>query len=59
MKHKFLSCAVIADSTLGDRQIRVVANRGRPDRVGDILVASGCALDNYRKNRSCYRGTIG
>jgi hypothetical protein len=50
VKHKFLSGAVIADSTLSDRQIRVIANSGRVDRVGDVLVASGCMLDNYRKN---------
>jgi len=38
------------DPTLGTRQIRVVANSGQSDRVGDVLVASGCKLDNYLKN---------
>jgi HK97 family phage prohead protease len=50
MKTKFIPDAIVADSTLGPRQIKVVANSGEPDRVGDILVASGCKLDNYKKN---------
>jgi HK97 family phage prohead protease len=50
MQRKFLASAVVADATLSDRQIRVVANSGKSDRVGDVLVASGCVLDNYRKN---------
>ena len=47
---KFLSGVVVADSTLGARQIRVVANSGKADRVKDTLKAAGCVLDNYRLN---------
>jgi HK97 family phage prohead protease len=47
---KFTSGSVIADSALGDRQIRVVANSGKSDRVKDVLVAKGCQLENYKAN---------
>ena len=47
---KFVSGAVVADSGLSDRQIRVVANSGRSDRVKDVLVAKGARLDSYRAN---------
>jgi len=50
MKLKFMPAGVVADSTLNDRQIRVVANSGRVDRVGDVLVAKGCMLDDYLAN---------
>ena len=50
MKHKFHDGAVIADPTLGARQIQVVANSGKPDRVGDIIVASGVDLRPYKPN---------
>ena len=50
MTRKFMSGAVVADSTLGERQIRVIANSGKADRVKDTLKASGCKLDNYRAN---------
>ena len=50
MNTNFLPGSVIPDSTLGARQVKVVANSGQPDRVGDVLVASGCDLRNYRKN---------
>lgn len=50
MKTKFVSGAVVADASLGDRQIRVVANSGKSDRVKDVLVAKGCKLDNYLLN---------
>ncbi|MGH6836817.1 MAG: HK97 family phage prohead protease [Methylocella sp.] len=50
MRHKLFSGAVVADTVLGPRQIRVVANSGKSDRVKDVLVAKGCKLDNYRKN---------
>jgi HK97 family phage prohead protease len=50
MNTKFLPGSVIPDATLGARQVKVVANSGLPDRVGDVLVASGCDLRNYRKN---------
>jgi HK97 family phage prohead protease len=38
------------DSTLNDRQIRVVASDPTPDRVGDIMVPEGCVLDGYKAN---------
>jgi hypothetical protein len=47
---KFISGSVIADSALGDRQIRVIANSGKSDRVKDVLVAKGCQLENYKAN---------
>jgi HK97 family phage prohead protease len=50
MRHKFLPGSIVADPTLGARQIKVTANSGQLDRVGDVLVASGCKLDNYRRN---------
>ena len=50
MNTKFLPGSVVADPTLGARQVRVIANSGLPDRVGDILEASGCDLRSYRKN---------
>ena len=50
MNTKFLPGSVVADPTLGARQVRVIANSGLPDRVGDILEAAGCDLRSYRKN---------
>ena len=50
MVRKFYSADVVADASLGPREIRVVANSGRSDRVKDVLVAKGCKLDNYLKN---------
>ena len=50
MLRKFLDSAVVADSKLSDRQIRVIANTGRLDRAGDVVVASGCDLSNYLPN---------
>lgn len=50
MARKFYSADVISDASLGPREIRVVANSGRSDRVKDILLAKGCKLDNYLKN---------
>jgi HK97 family phage prohead protease len=47
---KLFAGSVVADPALTDRQIRVVANSGKSDRVKDVLVAKGCQLDNYRKN---------
>lgn len=38
------------DPSLGERQIRVIANSGKSDRVKDVLVASGCKTENYVKN---------
>ncbi len=50
MQHKLFAGQVVADGALGDRQIRVVANSGRSDRVKDVLVAKGCHLENYSAN---------
>jgi HK97 family phage prohead protease len=35
---------------VGERQIRVMASDGTPDRFGDILDPPGCDLANYRRN---------
>jgi HK97 family phage prohead protease len=37
-------------STVGERQIRVIASDATPDRMGDILEPGGCQLDNFRRN---------
>jgi HK97 family phage prohead protease len=50
MQNKLFGGSVVTDATLGDRQIRVVANSGKSDRVQDVLVAMGCKLDNYLSN---------
>ena len=50
MARKFYSADVVTDANLGPREIRVVANSGRSDRVKDVLLAKGCKLDNYLKN---------
>ena len=50
LQRKFVSGAVVADSTLGERQIRVVASDPTVDRVKDIMVPAGCVLDGYAKN---------
>lgn len=47
---KFISGAVVADSSLGERQIRVIASDATVDRVGDVMVPKGCVLDDYLKN---------
>jgi HK97 family phage prohead protease len=41
---------VAKDSSLGPRQIRIVASDGTPDRVGDVMVAAGCDYSAYRSN---------
>lgn len=33
-----------------DRQVKVIASDSTPDRYGDILVAAGVRLDNFRRN---------
>jgi len=38
------------DPSLGERQIRVIANSGKSDRAKDVLIAKGCKLDNYLNN---------
>ena len=50
MQRKYVSAATVADATLGDRQIRVVASTAARDRVKDIMVAAGCDLSNYARN---------
>lgn len=35
---------------VGDRQIEVIASDATRDRMGDVLVPSGCDITNYRKN---------
>jgi HK97 family phage prohead protease len=37
-------------STVGERQIRVIASYATPDRMGDILEPGGCQLDDFRRN---------
>jgi HK97 family phage prohead protease len=37
-------------STVGERQVKVIASDGSVDRMGDILVPSGVELDEYRRN---------
>jgi HK97 family phage prohead protease len=49
MKTKFFADSVVADSSLGERQIKVIANSGQQDLVGDVLVAAGCQLGNYNQ----------
>jgi hypothetical protein len=36
-------------STVGERQIRVIASDATPDRMGDILEPGGCQLDDFRR----------
>src|ERR1017187_557033 len=51
MKRKYASGVIVGNqSGLTDRQIRVIANSGRPDRINDVLVPKGCKLSNYQKN---------
>ena len=58
MKYKFLASAIVGDASLGERQIRVIANSGNADRVGDVLVAAGCrARQLPEKIRSFSMGT--
>lgn len=47
---KDIGQVIARDSTLGPRQIRVIASTETPDRVGDIVVLSGLDLKNYRRN---------
>jgi HK97 family phage prohead protease len=37
-------------TTVGERQIRVIASDATPDRMGDVLEAKGCQLDDFRQN---------
>lgn len=47
---KFMQGEIVADATLGPRQILVVASDDTPDRAKDVMIPSGCVIDNYRKN---------
>ena len=55
MQRKFMAGAVVRAAELGERQIRVVASTATPDRVGDVMVAEGCQLGNYRLNNIVLR----
>jgi HK97 family phage prohead protease len=50
--HRSLRAAAIKSTGtgLGPRQIAVVATDESPDRVGDVVVASGAKLENYKRN---------
>ncbi|MDE2582756.1 MAG: HK97 family phage prohead protease [Rhodospirillales bacterium] len=37
-------------TTLGARQITVIASDGGRDRMGDILMPGGCVLENFKRN---------
>lgn len=51
MMRKFLPGQIVADQTLvGERQILVVASDATVDRVKDVMMPSGCKVDNYLKN---------
>lgn len=41
---------------LTERQVRVIANSGRSDRVKDVLLAKGCRFDNYKVNNIVLSG---
>ena len=47
---KYVQGLLIADDTLGERQIRVIASNPTVDRVKDIMVPEGCVLENYKSN---------
>lgn len=50
MVRKFASGSVVADGTLGERQIRVVASDSTVDRINDVMVPEGCVLDSFKSN---------
>jgi len=50
LKHKFLPGAVVEDTTLGERQIRVIVSTPTPDRVKDVLEPGGVDVSAYRAN---------
>jgi hypothetical protein len=50
MERKFVAGAIVADAALGPRQIRVRASDATPDRAKDVMVPSGCRIENYVKN---------
>lgn len=47
---KIFGGAVLKDSGLNDREIRVVASDATVDRAGDVVVPSGCRLEAFTKN---------
>jgi hypothetical protein len=50
LKFKFLSGSTLQDSSLTDRQVRVIANSGLSDRDNEVFVPSGCNFKNYLLN---------
>lgn len=50
MQQKQIGAVVAKAAGLGPRQIRVIASTENADRVGDVLLMSGCDLKSYRKN---------
>ncbi len=50
MQRKTFAASVIKNTGVGDRQIRAICSTSTPDRVGDIMVAAGCDLANYKRN---------
>ena len=47
---KVFTAAVVKDAALTDREICVIASDPTPDRVGDIMVPSGCRLERFNEN---------
>lgn len=41
---------IVKDTSLGDRQIRIIVSDATPDRVGDVMVPEGCDWSEYRNN---------
>jgi hypothetical protein len=50
MTRKFVAGSIVSDAALGPRQILVIASDATPDRAKDVMVPSGCKIDNYTKN---------
>ncbi len=50
MQRKIFSDICAKSSKLGPREIHVIASTETRDRVGDIMLASGCNLSNYARN---------
>ena len=50
MLRKILSTSVIKSSGVGEREIRAIASTSSQDRDGDIMIAAGCNLTDYKRN---------
>ncbi len=50
IRRKFMPGAVVEDSTLGDRQIRVIVSTPAEDRVKDVMEPEGCVTTDYKAN---------